>query len=300
MEKTKILIVDDEKSICKVLSDNLEKYGYKPFTASDGKEALDIFQSEENIEAIISDIYMPNMDGFELLKKIKSLNKYTSVIIVTGKNSNLLDVINRGGDDFINKPIEMKYIDARIQLALQKNRALKKVAELSIIDQLTGIYNKRKFDKDLTSYIDQFKRYGHSMALMMTDVDNFKFINDNFGHAEGDNVLIDVANTLDSNIRTVDSAYRIGGDEFAIIYRMLNYDQAINASNRIKDFTANYTIKKRKSIITNKDSLAGVSLSIGLCNYKDGMNKDYLCRMADKMLYKSKINGRNEVNFIKS
>ncbi|WP_175420119.1 GGDEF domain-containing protein [Marinitoga sp. 1154] len=163
----------------------------------------------------------------------------------------------------------------------RKNIYLKNLSEK---DKLTGLYNRLKFDEIINYQIDLYKREGRKFSLIMMDLDNFKEINDTFGHNIGDKILMEFSNILRKNLRKIDFVFRWGGDEFLIILPNTNLKSAIKVAHKLK-----------KIILLDKN-LKNITASIGLTVY-NGENIDETINIADTALYNSKNSGRNKIFF---
>lgn len=161
-----------------------------------------------------------------------------------------------------------------------KNEELEK---LYVTDKLTGLYNRHKLDKELVREEHICTRYNHSFGIILIDIDDFKFVNDTYGHLVGDKVLIDIANILKENVRKSDIVGRWGGEEFLIIVPQANKKDLLEVSNKLKDFISNYDHKLSKKI----------TASFGISIYKDNITT--LIKNADDALYHVKSNGKNEI-----
>lgn len=155
-------------------------------------------------------------------------------------------------------------------------------------DHLTDLFNRRMFDRDLLTAIDRANRFQTPVCLLLLDLDHFKEINDTYGHAIGDDVLINFAKLLKSSLRDNDLTYRIGGDEFAVLFNNSNMEQALAVANRVRDFVSNNSYK-------TKGASFKLYLSAGLAEFKAGENHDSFYKRTDKFLYAAKKGGRNQV-----
>jgi diguanylate cyclase (GGDEF)-like protein len=180
-----------------------------------------------------------------------------------------------------------------IRLMRQLQEAHRKIAELVVTDDLTGLANRRHFFERLDAEIDRATRYGNNLSLIMIDIDHFKRVNDTYGHPAGDIVLAEVARLLCANIRTSDLVARYGGEEFAVLIPALNAAEACLAAEKL-----------RVIIEVNSIALEGpplnVTVSCGVADLQSVKHypaslKDNLIRGADKSLYQAKANGRNQV-----
>lgn len=273
--KENLLVVDDEVEIGKIIRDLLSKLGFNTGFASDGEAALRKLRSDE-YTFLITDINMPKLNGLELIKIAKKENPRINVIAMTGydKDYTYMDVINAGASDFISKPFKIDEMEAKIRRILIETKTRDELARLSITDNLTGLYNQRHFYNRLREEIDRANRQKHPLSLILLDLDNFKYFNDKYGHLAGDQMLAAAGKVILSNIRdSVDTAFRYGGDEFAVI--LVEADREIAC-----------TISERLQRGFEKDSV--VTASIGLATYEKGMELTDLINLADKDLFQTK------------
>ena len=155
---------------------------------------------------------------------------------------------------------------------------------LSYTDFLTGIKNRKAYDESIEKLISQYKRYGTTFSLAIFDADDFKKINDNYGHSFGDTVLKNIANALKSNIRDDDMLFRIGGEEFVLIFPSTNLENSKQAIEHIR---------KNIDLSLNTKNKPTITLSIGLTEVTSQDNKDSIFKRVDTFLYVSKKNGKN-------
>lgn len=171
-----------------------------------------------------------------------------------------------------------------------KSKDFEQQYKLATTDGLTGLYNHRYFQEQMTSALEHSKRYETEFSLIIIDIDYFKKFNDNYGHQCGDRVLRVVAQTLKKNVRATDIVCRYGGEEMSIILPNIGYNDAI--------FTAQKLCKmvSEKEVHTNNDKTANVTISLGVATYpKDAQTTQNLIKIADERLYHAKENGRNQV-----
>ncbi|MDP8219483.1 MAG: diguanylate cyclase [Candidatus Theseobacter exili] len=173
----------------------------------------------------------------------------------------------------------------KVSSVLDENRL--KYKKLSQTDDLTALFNSRHFHYQLVSEMERAKRYNHPLALLMIDIDNFKQINDKFGHQAGDEMLMKIGKTIKTTMRKSDSAYRIGGEEFTVILPETNSDQALLAAERIREECATLFNKN------NEPQSCTLTLSIGITLYDTGEDPKALICRADMNMYKAKKQGKN-------
>jgi diguanylate cyclase (GGDEF)-like protein len=218
--KQRLLIVDDQSANVRVIAEALRDQ-YELFFATSGAKALEILATND-IELVLLDVVMPEMDGFEVCRRMKSDARTSRipVIFVTAREeaSDETRGFDVGGVDYITKPIHPAIVGARVRTHLELKRARDLLERLASIDGLTGIANRRQFDLFLEQEWKRATRTGGWFSLALVDVDEFKKYNDTFGHARGDDCLRAIARALLTVARRPsDLAARYGGEEFAVV-----------------------------------------------------------------------------------
>ncbi len=290
-DKGKVLIVDDEPDTLEIIEKLLQFEGYEVFTASTGEEGVKKAR-QQHPEVILLDISLPGISGNEALRRIKQTDPLVSIIMLTAFATveNAIQALKEGASDFVKKPFENDHLIHIVHGAHEKHRTLKEkerleeeVRRLSITDDLTGLFNHRHFYKTLESELTRLKRQKTSLSLIMFDLDNFKRYNDRYGHLEGDKVLRKIGEIVGHSIRyNVDSGYRYGGDEFAILLIGASVDQALVIAERL-----------RASI--EDAGFQDITVSIGLAEYQDHFTLEGFVKSADDATYNAKHSGGNRV-----
>lgn len=287
--KQRLLIVDDDPLILELLGIFITSFGYEFEAAGDGQEALQKIEAND-FNIVITDMIMPRMDGMQLLKHIKENHADTGVIVVTGHSGTFsyTDVIKAGASDFISKPFNSDELEAKINRIFREQQIISKLEYLSSRDPLTDLLNRRSFNEKLHEEAYRANRQGYPLYLGLVDIDLFKGYNDTYGHQAGDDLLYCVGTLLRQNLReNVDSAFRFGGDEFAIILPQTESEEALQITKRIHENFCKVC------------NCGPTTLSIGLAHFtrcpeqtqlKD--LKDLITR-ADQALYRAKEGGRN-------
>ena len=291
ISKGKVLIVDDAPDTVEIIKKLLVFEGYEVLTTSTGEEGVKKVE-EEKPEIVLLDISLPGIDGNETLKRIRKVDPIVSVIMLTAFATvdNAISALKEGASDFIKKPFENEHLVHLVNQCLEKYQTLKEkgrleeeVQRLSITDDLTGLYNYRHFYKTLELEIARLKRQRTALSLLMFDMDNFKRYNDLYGHLEGDKVLKKVGEVVDRLIRShVDSGYRYGGDEFAVLLVGATLDQAMPIAERLR-------------ISIEQAGFRDISVSIGVTEFYPDYNLREFVRLADDSLYAAKHSGGNRV-----
>ena len=293
-KKPTILVVDDMTTTLLLLHDLL-KDTYEVKIAKSGTKALEILESPNDIDLILLDIEMPDMNGYDVCKRIKNNEtiKNIPIIFITGRTSQEDEEygLNLGAIDYITKPFNKAIVKLRIKNYLDlkiKNDMLEK---LSMYDGLTNIRNRRFFDETFEKTFSEIKRDKKSLAVLMIDIDFFKLYNDNYGHGQGDETLRKVAKALEKTIkRASDFVARYGGEEFVILLKDINKDGVEAVANNLLNAVRELKITHEFSKIENY-----VTVSIGASFYNSGsdITKLELLLKADETLYNVKNSGRN-------
>ena len=293
-KKPTILVVDDMTTTLLLLHDLL-KDTYEVKIAKSGTKALEILESPNDIDLILLDIEMPDINGYDVCKRIKNNEtiKNIPIIFITGRTSQEDEEygLNLGAIDYITKPFNKAIVKLRIKNYLDlkiKNDMLEK---LSMYDGLTNIRNRRFFDETFEKTFNEIKRDKKSLAVLMIDIDFFKPYNDNYGHGQGDETLRKVAKALEKTIkRASDFVARYGGEEFVILLKDINKDGveavANNLLNAVRELKITHEFSKIENYVT-------VSIGVSYYNSSSDITKLELLLKADEALYNVKNSGRN-------
>lgn len=293
-----ILIIDDEKEIRLYLEELLTENNFFVFTAENGMKGLEIIEKEK-IDIVLADIVMPKIDGIALTRSIKEMNPDIPVILMTAYSSieYAVESMKAGAADFISKPFKINYALFIIKKVLETKRLGEKAKkteyykELSNIDALTSIHNYRFFKEILDNEIKRHKRYERNLSFLLIDIDDFKGINDTYGHLTGDIVLKEIAELLSETIRSCDFLARYGGEEFAVILPETSEKEALILGKRIVSIIENH---KFKSI--EDEPIIRISVTVGLTSFpRSASNLQQLIDRADQALYKGKRLGKNRI-----
>ena len=293
-KKPTILVVDDMTTTLLLLHDLL-KDTYEVKIAKSGTKALEILNAPNDIDLILLDVEMPDINGYEVCKRIKNNEtiKNIPIIFITGRTSQEDEEygLNLGAIDYITKPFNKAIVKLRIKNYLNlkiKNDMLEK---LSMYDGLTNIRNRRFFDETFEKTFSEIKRDKKSLAVLMIDIDFFKPYNDNYGHGQGDETLRKVAKALEKTIkRASDFVARYGGEEFVILLKDINKDGveavANNLLNAVRELKITHEFSKIENYVT-------VSIGVSYYNSSSDITKLELLLKADETLYSVKNSGRN-------
>jgi len=298
-DNTRVLIVDDDEAVRNTMNEYIQTAGYSSETVSCAEEALELME-KDNFQVVITDIILPSMGGLELTKTIKE-NKDADVIVMTGYSDDYSyeEAINIGASDFVIKPVRLEELLLRLkrvikerELTEERVRMMQKLQKLAVTDGLTKLYNSRSFYSQLETEVDRFNRYKHPLSLLLLDLDHFKEYNDNYGHLEGDKVLVRFSQIIKSCLRTNDSAYRYGGEEFTVILPVTSGAEAKTVAQRIRS-----ALEAERFSPENEEDVR-ITISIGVTEYQHKEELSTFIQRADKAMYLSKQNGRNKVTMI--
>ncbi|RLC14790.1 MAG: diguanylate cyclase response regulator [Deltaproteobacteria bacterium] len=296
---TYILIVDDDVAVCNAIYKYINTFNYRTSMSFSAEEAVEVLKTDP-AHVVITDIMLPEMDGLELTGLIKE-NYDADVIVMTGHSADYSyeEAIDKGASDFIFKPVRFEELLLRLkrvlkeqELTKERNRMLKELQELAITDDLTKLYNSRHFYTQLESEVDRSVRYSRPLSLLFMDIDCFKKYNDNYGHLEGNEMLIRFARIINSRLRKTDSTYRYGGDEFTIILPETTGKDAEFAARRIR------TAMESEIFSPETGKSVTVTISTGITEYCPREDLSTFIRRADQAMFNSKQKGRNQITIL--
>jgi diguanylate cyclase (GGDEF)-like protein len=285
----KILVVEDDSIASELYYTFLTKSGFQTKISESAEKAEKILNIEK-MNIIITDIKLPGIDGIKFTRRIRKKCD-TDVIVMTAYSSeySYADAIESGASDLIFKPVKLNELLLRINRVIrerslldQRDKMIKELQRLSIEDQLTGLYNSRHLFDQLDKEIKRADRYIHKISLMFIDIDNFKSINDTYGHMIGDKILSLIAKRLRECLRSNDTAYRFAGDEFTIMLPETTLGEARIVADRI---LAKFTLG---SLIINEKEITKITLSIGITEHKLNEGIEELLHRADVAMYEAK------------
>jgi diguanylate cyclase (GGDEF)-like protein len=288
--KANILVVDDNPDKLSLLEAALCLAGYRVTTATDGDEALAAIESYQP-DLIITDVMMPRMNGYELAQRIRAnpLTKFIPVIMQTAAGRRAEDLRRAsevGALGYITDPTDLDLLLARTRTLLEFKAYLDVCEEAAFTDHLTGLANRRRFERQLEREVGRFLRYGHPFSLLMIDIDNFKNLNDTFGHDAGDDAIRHISKVLREGTRGIDLASRIGGEEFAVLLVETDHQGGLEVAERLR------LAIKALEILSGRN----ISASFGVAECPtDAQTAADLLKAADVALYEAKRKGRDQV-----
>ncbi len=290
-----VLVIEDHPDQRELLMIVLQKEGYRVIAASNGVEALEKLEKDP-AQIVLSDIMMPKMNGFELINKIRSnpAFKNTYLILITARiqEGDRVRGLDLGADDYITKPFSFSELLARVRVGSRVVQYQRHLEYQTLIDSLTGLFNRRAFEKKIEEEFERAKRYHHLLSLLIVDIDNFKMINDTYGHHTGDNVLKKIAEAMQGKTRRSDFACRYGGEEFVLILPETDLANALQAAKKMLAEIREYTF----GTVARPFSLT-ISVGISSISNKDYSEWQEMLQDADQALYLAKNKGKDRVEF---
>jgi len=283
-----VLVVDDSKTMAKIIIDLLEKYQLNTLYAADGVEALKVLRENKNISMIFTDYNMPNMDGLELVRNIRkeySKDELNITTITENKDNHLIArFLKYGSNDFLYKGFTKEEFYARLNSSLEILDLFEDIKNKANKDFLTGAYNRRYFFNEGGK---KFNKYDN-VKLFMIDIDKFKNINDTYGHDIGDIAIIEVVKIVNKELENLNCIMsRFGGEEFCAMVFEENEENFLNILEKIRAAFENNILSTTKGNIS-------FTVSIGYCSTKLDSIDDMVIA-SDKGLYKAKNSGRNQI-----
>jgi two-component system, cell cycle response regulator len=289
-----VVLIEDDPNVSLMLTRHLERAGCSVRTAGSIQEARQTLKQHE-WDLVLIDRGLPDGNGVELCGEIRAARPDGYIMILTGANSDADKVqgFQSGADDYVTKPFNLEELIARVRAGLRivdLQKALfasnRRLEEMSLTDDLTGLRNRRAVDAELTTRFGLAMRHQRPMAVAMIDVDHFKLINDAHGHQAGDAVLRGVAAGLRRGTRVTDLTGRVGGEEFFVLLPETALFEAIQFGEKIRAIIASEPIEGLP-----------VTVSIGVASMPHSLftSADEIVYAADQALYRAKQRGRNRV-----
>ena len=293
--KSNILVVDDNDDKLQLIEAALSLAGYNVTTASDGVEALAAIESYQP-DLVITDVMMPRMNGYELAQRIREnpVTKFIPVIMQTaaGRRTEDLRRANEvGALGYITDPTDIDLLLARTRTLLEFKAYLDVCEEAAFTDHLTGLANRRRFERQLEREVARVERFAHPFTLLMIDIDSFKNVNDTFGHDAGDDVIRRLSKVLCEGTRGIDLAARIGGEEFAVLLVETRKDGGVEVAERLRAAIKSLEIPRAGRITA--------SFGVAECP-SDAQTAAEILKAVDVALYEAKRNGRDRVVALQS
>lgn len=297
----RVTIADDDPVARAYLARTLVRWGYEPVLAGDGDEATAILLGEDPPPLALLDWMMPGRDGPDVVRALRHAGRepYTFIILLTSlaETEHLVDGLEAGADEFLTKPVSPRELELRLRtgrriVELQRSliEAREHLRSQAMRDPLTGLHNRRALREELERGLARSSRAGGDFAVLMVDLDHFKAINDRFGHAAGDEVLVEVARRMSGLVRAGDQVGRFGGEEFLVLLPGADVAAAMSVGSRIRAGIAAAPVASARVPIP-----VTCSVGIATAGLVGSTDPEVITHHADLALYRSKAAGRDRV-----
>ena len=299
-KRANVLMVEDSKVSLATYAQRLENRGYTVATASSAEQAREEL-AQRMPDIILLDVFMPKVSGFDLLRELRDDPRTAKIPVILisalSDTKHIVEGLELGANDYVTKPIVMPILTARMEALLRSSELVRRLevqtellAKLAAFDDLTGAYNRRSMFHHLEAEIGRSRRYERSLSVLMVDVDHFKRVNDEFGHAAGDKALTWVSQTLSSQLRSMDFLCRYGGEEFCVILPETSSTGAVRAGERLR-------VAVERETFVDQPLKVSITVSVGAATWNVSESRDVpdLLAQADYALLAAKRAGRNRV-----
>ena len=300
-----ILIVDDLPSNVALMEQVLRNAGYSKLHSTTDPFMVCALHQLHHFDLIVLDLKMPGMDGFAVMNELKAIDAagYAPVLAITVEPELRLRALRSGAKDFIAKPFELTELTSRIYNLLEVRLLYKALAQsvrdmesIALHDELTGLPNRRLLLDRMHQAGLASARFGNQSALMFLDLDQFKQVNDSFGHEAGDLLLQQAAARMQACLREGDSVSRLDGDEFVLLLEALS-PHRLEAAKQAQQVAGKILLALEQPFILN-GLTANSTASMGVVLFADNrLDSDALLKMADCAMYRAKAAGRNQICF---
>lgn len=291
MAQSKVFIVEDETIIAMELEERLTQMGYDVIGSSvSGETALLKIETNPPDIALLDIHLKGSKDGIEVAHEIRARFGLPVIFLTALTDEATLQRARLAGPiGFLTKPFRPAELRAAIEIAIYNHFTEVELREQASIDALTGLYNRRFIDRALTLEFQRSQRTRSPLSVVMIDIDQFKSLNDTYGHNAGDQMLRSVAEAIQSGLRKSDLVCRYGGDEFMVI---LPYASASDTFVKMEAICS----QVKGSVMAYEGVRLAVTLSAGIATTPDHANNlEELVRAADAALYRAKRSGRDQV-----
>ena len=296
----RILLIDTDEKGAERLASYLAPQHHTVSVLTDPTDVV-FAVSGSDFELALVSTRLGTLDPLRVVSQLRTIERTRLIPIILVAEEADRPMVVRGLDlgvnDFILRPVERHELAARVKTQIRRHRygvelreSVSSTMQLAVVDELTGLYNRRYFDRHLGLMFTKAQQQGRHMSLMMIDLDHFKSVNDTHGHGAGDDVLKEFALRLQRNIRGVDLACRYGGEEFVVLMPDTDASVAGSVAERVRSAVAD-----RLFTIDDEETLA-LTVSAGIASIgNDDASPEALLKRADNALYEAKHKGRNRV-----
>lgn len=301
MKPERILVADDHQSTLEHLAEVLGDWGYEVIKVDNGERAWEILQREDAPRIVLLDRQMPDLDGLEIVRRIRQQAQepyiYVLLLTVFDQESQLVAGLQAGADDYIVKPFRAHELQARIEAG---RRILEMQEELIVTrdrlhsqattDPETGLWNRSAILDILEKELARAARDGTTVGLVMTDIDNFKQINEAYGRQAGDEVLLECGQRMRGCVRTYDATGRYGSDEFLSVHPRCNLDESVMLGERLRR-----EIGRQHVMLGQAPLWVTASAGVACSDAFPQATAEQLIDLAEKALHQAKRLGRNRL-----
>lgn len=292
----RVLIAEDEPISRRMLENALASWDYEVIVTRNGQEAWKALNRNDRPSLVILDWMMPGANGVEICRWLRSCDSetYTYIILLTARNleGDMVKALEAGADDYMVKPFNAEELRYRLQIGQRIIEQEKKILCLAQTDDLTGLLTRRAFRERMEKDIARISRESSCLGIIIGDIDNFKVVNDSYGHQVGDQVLQYFAGCLRDNARGEDYIGRYGGEEFIIGVPGAGLRETMQVAERIRKATENSIIS-----MLSRDIPICITASFGVDSIDPAGGRhrkaEELIHNADEALYIAKNQGRN-------
>ena len=301
----RVLIIEEGEIDWMKISETLKTENADLEHARNSDEALKAAMSGPSFDLVVVNLNLRSQDALRLTSHLRAMERtrYTPILLVAEEHDmeKVAKGLDLGVNDYLIKPIDRNELLARVRTQIKRQRYQERLRDnyerslvMALTDSLTGLYNRRYVTAHLGGMIERHKQTGKPLALLMFDIDFFKKVNDTFGHAAGDEVLIEMSRRVIDHVRSVDTVARLGGEEFVAVLPDTEEEVALVVAERLRYTMAAEMFEMKAAGISQT-----VTISIGVAMLQDDDNLDSLMNRADEALYAAKGAGRNLVVILK-
>jgi len=301
----KILVAEDDSLSRTLLQRTLQRAGYEVTDVEDGCRALAELSKEDPPRLALLDWIMPGRDGIEVCREVRRRKEhaYTYLILLSSRETkqDIVQGLESGADDYLTKPYDTDELKARLRageriLELEDRlvEARESMRFQATHDVLTSLWNRGVIVELLSREVVRSRREKCTSAVMMCDIDHFKAVNDQHGHAAGDDVLREVARRLHTSVRSYDMVGRYGGEEFLVVLNKCDPASAVARAENLRN-----TVAAKPIVLATKSLKVTISVGVALSTDFPNRHADDILHAADMALYDAKESGRNCVRLAK-
>nr|WP_321259624.1 diguanylate cyclase [uncultured Pseudodesulfovibrio sp.] len=286
----KVMVVDDSLPMRNAIIRLLETQRFQVLAAANGVEALEVLAENPDIKLMVTDYDMPEMDGFELIAKVRKKHSKNDLAIIgmSASGDPLLSakLIKSGANDFVPKPFQVEEFHCRVGHSIEMLENIALIQDLSYKDPLTRLHNRRYFFENADQFVENARTQGQTISIAMLDIDFFKKVNDTYGHDGGDIVLKDISALIRSTFSENAITCRFGGEEFCVL---LAHEAGTNALVPFEELRQSI----ENTVIQIDTQTTKITISTGVCSESETV--EAMLKIADSRLYTAKETGRNRV-----